>query len=454
MFGFVRNKTSIIILILLLVACAFVFGNTIPKEPSSSSEVVGRFLVARMSDSYGELDAEGSSHLHFIQTFVGDTGLHFDASSGSNDQRSYNEAMISAVITCYDRSELEISLSMLTSYGASQNNSNKGYICVKDNKYYMPYILVIVRVSNFDSNHDSTSADLTKWLPGLNSENLSCTYSVVAVLDSRDVSTQSATNLYLNEGECFHIVMVPFSLSNTAYLEGSNMYNGTSTYHARFQIDFKYRRKDNFTSGTSTDFMNAVLDIKRKVSEYTALSFGFDPASSTMNISELLANNFSTTHKASSLNMSYSKFTSADGFSQEEIQKKLSVKIYPYNTEDYYFLYSGTSVPQKNRSFPAFLKITNIQTSANSGITLKYKGNQTRIISDSITVITTDNSNEGPVLEFLVATTLRDPIPASQFYRKELYATLSFDLFPYIETTNTSLAGDYTMTLVAEFSIQ
>lgn len=442
MFGYIRRKTSTVILVLLLVACAFAWGdNLIPKTAGSTSSAVGRFLVMRFSDAHGELNADGNSNLHYIRTFLGDTNLHYDAASGSLDQTTYNRSMISAIITCFDNCELELTLTMKS---AISSTGNMGYICKNHSTYYMPYILVVVRVSNFGESHNDLSANVDDWLPDSNS---GCTYRVVAVLDSRDISTQVASNLYLSEGECFHIVMVPFSLSNTAYLEGANIYTETDDYMARFETNFNYRRRNssgNYTTGSSSDGMNAILSITNSVREYTALSFGFEPTSSTMTISELLENGTSMANLSSTMTMSYARLTTASSFGTVS---HLSVKLYPYGTDDYYFLYSGTSSPTRNRSFPGYLKITNIHSNR-SNVTLRYGNNNTKPISSNEII---DSQTYGSTLEFIVDT--EEHNYQSGTYKAELDADLSFDMYPYIESINSALAGDYTMLVVAEFSV-
>ena len=144
MIGEIRHKPSIIILILLLVSCVSAWAdNYIPKTASSTNNAAGRFLVMRYSDAHGELNADGNSNLHYIRTYVGDTSLHYDPSSGSSDQTTYNSSMISAIFTCFDNSEIELSLTMATAVVPSDN---KGYISKNHPTYFMPYILVVVRV--------------------------------------------------------------------------------------------------------------------------------------------------------------------------------------------------------------------------------------------------------------------------------------------------------------------
>lgn len=441
MFGFVRNKTSIIILILLLVSCVSAWANYIPQSASSTNNAAGTFLVMRTSDAHGELNADGNSHLHYIRTYVGDTSLHYDPSSGSSDQTTYNSSMISAIFTCFDNSEIELSLTMVTAVGSS---GNKGYISTNHPTYFMPYILVVVRVSNFGANHNSYSDNKNDWLPESNSD---CTYKVVAILDSRSPSTQTASNLYLGPGECFHVVMVPFSLANTAYLEGVNIYPGTDEYYARFSADFTYRIRTssgNYNSGSASDAMNAIASITEQVSEYTALSFGFEPATSDMTVAELTQNSTSMERMSSTMTMSYERLTTATSFGTVS---HLSVKLYPYGTDEYYFLYSGTSTPARNRSFPAYLKIADIQSSR-SGVTLRYGNSSTKDISPGEII---DSKTYGSALEFIVETEERNY--QSGKYKAELDADLSFDMYPYIESTNSALAGDYSMLIVAEFSL-
>ena len=452
MFASFRSKTFTILLMVLLVACYAVIGkgipigtgNYIPDSLNSTqvSSAYGAFIVLRTTDTTGALNADGNSPIHYIQTFVGDRSLHYDGASGSSDQSSYNTRMISSIITCFAGCEIELNLSMIQMQ--NRNDTDWGYICLTDVNYNLPYILVVVRVSNFSSSHDSTSTDYNNWLSDPNS---SLNYEVVAILDSRDPSTRTASNLYLKDGECFHIVMVPFSLSNTVYLEGANLNTVESEYRSRYQINFTYRRKlanGNYTSGSSVDYTNDVAWIRATVHEYETLSFGFEPTSSTLSITELLENKTDMANLATTMTMSYAKMTTNSSFGTVS---HLSVKLYPYRTDDYYFLYSGTSTPTRNRTFPAYLKVTNIQSS-HSDVTLKY-GNDNTISVSSGDVI--DSQQYGTTLEFLVDSEERT-FPTDT-YKAELDADLSFDIYPYIESTNTSLAGDYTLTVVAEFSI-
>lgn len=450
MFGFVKSKTSIIILILLFVACAFAWGaievgigNYIPISSTSKRNSAGVFIVARTEDLNGELDADGNSSLHYIRTYVGDTTLRFDASSGKDDVKTYNDKMISSIITCHDNSSITLTLNM-----DSARHGNAGYNCKKNgvSGYYLPYLLVVVKVSNFSPSHDSFSTDFTEWLYDPNS---TCKYTVLAVLDSRDVSTHVASNLTIENGECLHIVMVPFAYSNDTYFDGANVYTGTAEYRARYEASFSYSYENssgNTITGTSKDGMDTIANITQVINEFDSLSFGCTTTVATLSLSQMIENASATVNPATTMAMSYAKYTTGTTIDT----RTLHISIYPYNNlDEYYFFRSGTANVLTNRYFPANLKVSNISPA--SGVTFEYKENgvsHTKNVSNGETF---DTAQYGPEFSFRLTTTT-ETISSGSFKRKTS-ADLSFDVFPYIETIPNVLGGDYTMIIVAEFSI-
>lgn len=448
MFGFVRNKTSIIILIILLVACSFVWGaievgtgNYIPKTNSTKTNSAGVFIVARTQDPDGELDADGDSSLHYIRTYAGDTTLRFDASSGKEDVKTYNEKMISSIITCHENSSITLSISMDTT-----KRGHADYVCMENNNYYFPYLLVIVKVSNFSPSHDTFSTVFDYWLYDPNS---SCKYTVLAVLDSRDASTQTASNLTIENGECLHIVMVPFAHSNDTYFEGAKIYTGTSEYRARYECSFSYsyvNPSENTITGSSTDGMDAIANVTKTINEYDSLSFGCTTTVATLSLSQMIENAASNVNPATTMAMSYAKFTSDETINT----RTLHISLYPYNNlDEYYFFRSGTAAVLTNRYFPSNLKVSNISPA--SGVIFEYKENGQKRTMSVTNGATFDTAQYGTELSFkLTTTTVSISNPP---FTKKTSADLSFDVFPYIETIPNVLGGDYTMIIVAEFSI-
>ena len=429
--------------------------NAIPKGESGSA---GYFIVVSAATDYSG-DADGSSQFHFIRTYVGDTFLRYNANSSASDVNSYNQTMISSIITCKDDSavslELEMSDYRYGTYGYTLNtgvmtgNSDNTYGQeYQHSEYCFHYLLVAVKVSGFDNNHNNSSDQISDWLG-----DSGCTYTVVSILDSRDNVHRSQV-LELVPGECLHLVVVPFSYMNTTYFEGSNISTGTHLYSAFYVAFFQYRYKDNNDNvvyGTSSDRISSNFKITKNIEEYTELSFGWAPISANLSISELVSNKDTNSAKATTVGMSYAKMTNEAGaYANEGTWGSLSLKLYPYNnTEEYYFINSNTSQATTNRYFTGHLRVENI-SSSNPNVKVKADGVEYALISDS-SIDTSDYSSPG--LEFIVTKKRKTDFSSYPSFVDGVEADLSFELYPYIDTVPTVVAGDYTMYIVGEFSI-
>ncbi len=451
-----RKKTFIAILVVLFFSGFVIWcnglptgtGNYIPKTLSENqgSSAHGAVIMVTYNET-GILNNDGSSPLHYIRTFVGDTGLRFDANASANDSKRYNQSMIAAVITCFNDSTLEMSITT-----DSITHGYYGYTNTYYNQYHIPCLCVIVRVSGFSNNHNDASTNFEDWLEDTNS---SCTYTVAAILDSNDSGNRSAYGLSLNSGECFHVVMVPFSHSNTTYWEGANPYasgsgNSDGRYAARYTpIDFSYTYENssgNTTSGTATDSFSLFGTITSPPSTYRELSLSTSSLSSYLSLSQMLENSVSSVNLATNISMSYAKYTTGNSISTDT----LHVSLHPYNDmSEYYFLRSGTSTATANRYFTSYIKLTNISSSNGTSPIFEYIEDSTTKTAEGTSF---DSKDYGSEIGFKITTTTSS---LSGTYKKKTSASLSFDVYPYIPSIPASImGGDYSMNIVVAFSIE
>ena len=458
MFASFRSKTLTILLILLLAVCSFVcaadftnssvsIGNYIPMG-NSRADSAGAYIV--VTKTVLALNANGSSNFHYISTSVGDTSLRYEENAGKNETKAYSREMVAAVITCHKDSTLAMTLTMSQAYGTA------GFTMKNNSTYNLPYIMVIVKVSGFGSDHDTYNTTPAHWMD----ETAPCTYTVVAVLDSRDPARQMATDLTLEEGECFHIVMVPFSNSNTVYWEGANLIftnsttTLTATYTARYDNLFTYSYKNSSgttVTGFATDAMEKDVKILRSATVYETMTFSATPENTSLSLSDMLENSSSTLNRAAVVNMAYAKFTEDANATMPS--RTIHISLHPYGSLDqYYFMRSGATTIQANKNFVSYLKVNNITSYSSGGVTLKYyqDGNLT---TQTVTNGTTyDTQILGSSIEFELDTVV-ESISGSSKYKKKNTASLTFDVFPYIESLPSVIGGDYSMIIVSEFTI-
>ena len=447
MFVSVKKKAAIIILFVAFVACYSAFCGTLPSAignyiPNSSSVTTasaahGAFILPRQSFSDGELNADGNSHLHYVRTYVGDRSLRYDAGSGPSDIKTYNEYMLSAIITCFN------SISLTMDYGIIEKNGGFGY---SYNNYDIPCLCIIIKVSGFSSNHDATVSTIENWLGDSN-----CTYEVVSILDSRDPSTRVASGLTIDNGECFHILTIPFAHSNETYFEGANPYSGTATYTIRYEpVNFSYKYLDssqNTVTGQGTDQFNVVAQITTAIVSYSTLSLGSSPSIVTFSMSEMLENANTNTTVAATMSMAYEELTTSTASNYLKT-KTLHVDLHPYNNmEEYYFLRSGTSSITANRYFAGNIKLANVTIAEGTNAKFVY-GNTT---IDHVNGASYDTKKYGTHIGFRITTTT--PTSISGTFKQRTSADFSFEVFPYIESVPQVVGGDYSLIVVAEFSI-
>ncbi len=423
-----------IVFLLFVCSCIhgidFTTGNYIPSGGGTSASA-GAIIVVN-TDSTGYLQPDGNSPLHYATTYVGDTSLVYSSSSSSTSSKTYNVDMISSVITGNEVGSITMTLEITKPYRYTYGSTD----------YEIHYLCYIVRVSGFDDSHDSYSTDYSDWYG-----DSSCTYETVAILDTRDSSYMTAT-VTVGSHECLHVVMVPFSYSNTMFFSGSNVYPGTATYTTRYEISFSYSYKnssDGTTSGTSTDGMNTTGTVTSKPSSYTVLSLGFTPPNITLSKSQLLANYEATTNLGSTIDMEYKVYSSDSSIENDTLY--VTVKPYSnYSSENYYFVMSGTTSITSSKYFEANLKLTNI-SSDTSSVYLSNNGGTTALSTSDVIDTETYKSPQ------FIVTTQKSSTSDSK-YPTMISGDISFDLYPYISEAPTVSAGSYALTVVVEFSMQ
>ncbi len=423
-------------IVFFLFACScinavdFTTGNYIPSRGGSSASS-GAIIVVN-TDSTGYMQPDGNSPLHYVTSYVGDTTLVYSSSSSSSSTKTYNVDMISSIITCNEVGSLTMTLTITKPYQCTYSSTN----------YNIHYICFIVKVSEFDDSHDSYNTDYSDWYG-----DSTCTYETVAILDTRDSSYMSAT-VSLDSHECLHVVMVPFSYSNTMYFSGSNVYPGTATYTTRYTTSFSYgytNSNGGTTSGTSSDGMNTTGTVTSTPTNYTVLSLGFTPPSITLSKSQLLANSEATTNLGSSIDMEYYVYSSDSSIENDTLY--VTIKPYEnYSSTNYYFVMSETGSLTSTKYFEADLKITNASSNYSS-VYLSNNGGTTALSTTDVIDTATYKSPK------FVVTTQKSSVSGST-YTTKISGDISFDMYPYISEAPAVTTGSYVLTVVVEFSMQ
>lgn len=449
MFGFVRNKTSIFILVFLMLPVsllgALTFGNYIPLDPNVEAQSAGSIIVTSLTQGNYNL-TPGESKMHYLDTFVGDRSLRYSASAGVADTKLYNAEMITAVITRNAIAKsLECTFSILHNgyvFSASSNNQ-----AIDMGLGTVPYLCILVKVKGTGQTTSTTPAN---WYNGTY-------YEVIGIIDSEN--KHDVTFTLDDPGDCVHVIQVPFSNLNTTFLSGATASNtsGEDYYYTRYHMEFNYSYTYNnkTVSGSSDDNMTMKALIHGNTEEtYSSSTIGFIPAVSSLSISELLENNSGTPiNAATTLSMVYSKLYSSAHTQSSTLYVKLTP--YPDSLDNYYFIRKGDSSLVSNRYFLGYLKLGNFTSEYSDSIILTADGSTSQLASSSY-VDSRDYTS--PILKFTVTTKNPNTTSATEDnvnYSKRLQNTnLSFDIFPYILTTPSVMSGGYSMYIRAELSVQ
>lgn len=408
--------------IILLVVCLSVFssdfnlGNYIPKR-SSATDSAGSVIIVDVNGYY-DLTPDGNSKLHFVQGVVGGTNLSFSSGSSVTDVNHYNESMLVAIVTSNKNGKVSGTI------GFELSGYNK-------NSYSIPYLCILVKVSGFSERHNSYSTAYSDWYG--DSTN---TYTVVAAAMSNSGRTMSYT---IENGECLHIVHVPFSYQNTVFWEDANPYS-SSRYYSITSYSYTYRHgctfsyEANGTTGTDTDGFQSIGRVTSSIRSETRMSVGFTPDEASITVDQLLENNVSKTNKVSTFNINYVK----EKTSTSETSS-LYVTLYPY-FENYCFT-NG-----KGRFFLNGFKISGFNATAEAvQVDVNNHNSVIQSLSYNSEIDTGDYKN--------ICIKITTKSSRSGFYYNET-GTLSFDVYPYIKRQPSVEAGDYSSIIVAEFSAE
>ena len=427
------KKTSLLAMLLLMVTCTvawaidFSAGNYIPKGSSSAQNSAGAIIVTSLAETVGnaDLSTDGGSPLHYLLAIVGDTDVRYSSSTTATDTKRYNKNMIAAIVTCNETGSIGTSVNFLYAF--------------KSGNYVVPYRAVFVKVSNFSASHNSYSTNISDWYG--DSTN---TYEVVNVTDVFSAATAVA-QLSLGPHECIHVVMVPFAYSNETYFLDVQPGNGTSVTRFEFSGTCQYGQNGS-SSGDVSDAMNVNGTVDQDLTKNrTTLDLAFDTQTKAMSVSELFANSQGCQNMAATLNMAYNNTLTSRSTSVATEDLFVTLSPYPLGSSSYRFT-SGTTDDTLEMGF----KLTNFK-SASSSVYLVNNSNQ--VLSSSDIVDTADYLN--PKLKVVTKQTSRSQSGSSwsRTYTYVFDGSLSFDVYPYIQTSSPSLkAGQYSSSIVVEFT--